>query len=623
MVCRPLAHDRQSQKPRIPYDSKGFAALARARLFYIPFPVDSFVVIRTAVPGLFFLLLTAAACPGTQPMNCSDSDRRNRPHRRHEPRALRLAELDRRLLGVLCAHRVVTQQQLGRLFPDTPERTLRYRTRRLYDLGLAGRSRPYRERGSAPNHHWPTRRADCLLRGDPVPRGGERREPNPVFLAHAAALTELYVALATGAGASGLVLREYRREGEAREAFQHEGKERALAPDALLTFTDAEDRGLLAFVELDLGTMSHARLRQKAELYAAYAASGAWREQHAFQPALLFLTNTSIRAARFLRALAGVLSYGPRRSGRHPFIAAAGGLAWEPQPLLADECLADLDGREGLTLSEVLWAARGPYERARAAQREEREAEEAKLRRLNQNPEALREHLHSHDYRLRTYREALDNEAEQALALLVASTAPPNAEERRALQVVARDLGNSLLDRYPHTTPQPGAPVADELRLLGDYCRASQRSQIETLAARYGQTPSLRRAWRTLHGGRLLDAPAVSILAHEAERDNDHQANQHERQREYMQWREHAAQRRAKEAGRLGRLTHRREDFYPELDRERLQVCTHCRELVYPTHEELHGPGFGSYLPPRTCHYCNSDAQLTPYRPSSSTESEA
>lgn len=207
---------------------------------------------------------------------------------------------------MLCKHRVVTQEQLGRLFPDVPERTLRYRTRRLHEVGLAGRSRPYRERGSAPNHHWLTRRADCVMRGDPAPRGGERRAPNPVFLAHAVALTELYVTLATGADAVGLALEYYGREGEARESFTHMGKERALAPDAMVVLADAEGRKLGAFVEVDLGTMSHARLRQKAELYAAYIASDAWQGRHLFLPALLFLTTTDVRAARFLKALAGM-----------------------------------------------------------------------------------------------------------------------------------------------------------------------------------------------------------------------------------------------------------------------------------------------------------------------------
>src|SRR4029077_4361242 len=139
---------------------------------------------------------------------------------------------DKRVLTALCAHRVVRQDQLARLFPDVPERTLRYRTRRLHDLGPAGRRRPYREHGSAPNHHWPTRRADCLMRGDPAPRGGERKRPNPIFLAHATALTELYVTLATQAPAPGLALQSYPREGQAREPFEHAGKERALAPDA-------------------------------------------------------------------------------------------------------------------------------------------------------------------------------------------------------------------------------------------------------------------------------------------------------------------------------------------------------------------------------------------------------
>ncbi|MGH2741607.1 MAG: hypothetical protein ACRDN8_03795, partial [Thermoleophilaceae bacterium] len=70
---------------------------------------------------------------------------------------------------------------------DVPARTLRYRTRRLHRLGLIGRTGPYRERGSAPYHLWPTRAGDAVARGGAAPRGGERREPSPTFIAHAAA----------------------------------------------------------------------------------------------------------------------------------------------------------------------------------------------------------------------------------------------------------------------------------------------------------------------------------------------------------------------------------------------------------------------------------------------------
>src|SRR6266567_4029534 len=145
-----------------------------------------------------------------------------------------VSELDRQLITALSSQRVVTQTQLERLFSSVPGRTLRYRTERLTELGLLGRSRPYRDKGSAPFHYWPTRVADAFARGEPVPHGGERPEPNPAFLAHAAGLSELYVLLAAQAPAYGLRPRSFQREGDAREPFRADGRARALAPDALI-----------------------------------------------------------------------------------------------------------------------------------------------------------------------------------------------------------------------------------------------------------------------------------------------------------------------------------------------------------------------------------------------------
>jgi hypothetical protein len=54
--------------------------------------------------------------------------------------------------------------------------------------------------------------------GEPPPRGGERREPNPLFLAHAAGLSELYVVLKTGVPEN-IELAGFEREAEARETF--------------------------------------------------------------------------------------------------------------------------------------------------------------------------------------------------------------------------------------------------------------------------------------------------------------------------------------------------------------------------------------------------------------------
>ncbi len=252
-----------------------------------------------------------------------------------------VTDTDRRLLTLLAEQRVLTQTQLERLLADTPARTLRYRTERLTKLGLVGRSRPYRDKGSAPFHYWPTRASDAFARGEPVPRGGERAEPNPQFLHHAERLSELYVLLAVQAPTVGLHLHSFKREGAAREVFRADGRERALAPDALIHLHDESGRGLLAFVELDMGTMSHARLKTKAAGYAAYAAQAAWAESHPFCPCLLFLTTTETRAVVFLNLLNGLLDKHRRYSrsllrrlgrGRHAVLVRGGRLRARPRP---------------------------------------------------------------------------------------------------------------------------------------------------------------------------------------------------------------------------------------------------------------------------------------------------
>ena len=531
-----------------------------------------------------------------------------------------LAEIDQRLLGVLCAHRVVTQAQLARLFPGVPERTLRYRTRRLHQLGLAGRSRPYREQGSAPNHHWPTRRADCLMRWEPTPRGGERKQPNPVFLAHAAALTGLYVTLTTQAADAGLSVQEYRREGDARESFTDTSRERALAPDAMVILVDAEDRKFGAFVEIDLGTMSHTRLRQKAELYAAYATSDAWHGRHLFLPALLFLTTTDARAGKFLKALARALSLGPRRTGRHAFVAGAAGIAWAPHRLLTSPCLADLDADTGLTLLDVLNAARSPYEQQRADQRKQREADDERRRVLRDDPEAMHKHLASYLYALKTsYLQSLNPVEAQAVELLATLTGTPSPEERAALRAIAIDLDGALLEPHAYDLPTLGATVQREISLVTEHYRRSQAEQIKKLAARHGDRPSLRQARDVLRRGGLLDRHALSQLTRNAERDAKSRREQDELRLAYLESREHAARQLARK-GPLGRLTHRAEDFYDQLDRERLLVCRSCGETIYPAHEP---ESYRRSHP--SCHYCRETHGTNPYDPAriASKESEA
>ena len=518
-----------------------------------------------------------------------------------------VAALDLRVLEVVCAHRVVRQDQLARLFPEVPERTLRYRTRRLYDLGLVGRCRPYRERGSAANHHWPTRRGDALVGRDTL-RGGERRQrPNPLFIEHAAALSELYVVLSTQGARAGLRLGEFRREGDARESFEHDGRQRALAPDALIVLADSDERLLGAFVELDLGSMSHTRLTAKAELYASYTRAQAWRGHHPFLPALLFLTTTEQRAVRFLRALEAALG-AKRSTAARELYAAAGALAFDLGGLLDGARLRDMHGREGLGLVEILDAARLPYEHAQEAQGEREQAEERERERLLGDSEALREHLRHHEARLSVYFQALGELGGQAVRLLLSSSTRPDVDERAALTAIARDLDDALLEPGMSVLPSPGASAKVEVRLLCQHYHATQQKLIETLGARHGEGPSVRKARRCLREGRLIERDAFDRLPAAAEKDVDARAQQAQARAAYLKERERAARRLAREAGPLARLTHSAEGFYPKLDRRRLNFCEGCEEIVYPA---TGVPASNEGGP--ACHYCGERHQLTDY----------
>jgi hypothetical protein len=537
-----------------------------------------------------------------------------RPRRRSDPNCA-LADLDHRVLGVLCEHRVVRQDQLGRLFPEVPERTLRYRTRRLHQLGLAGRSRPYRERGSAPNHHWPTRRADALVCGETLPRGGERHVPNPVFLAHAAALTELYVAFATD---SRLALTEFRRE--PREPFSDSRQDRVLAPDALLVFANERQEASSAFVEIDLGTMSHTRLRLKADLYAAFATADAWRERYEFMPALLFLTTTDARASKFLAALRAQLAHRTERQGKSTLlVAAAGELALTPGRMLDQACLTGLDGESRLALIDVLNQARAPFDRAREIAQKRARTIEQKQTRLQEDPLFARECLRRGGAGVDAYLHALDPPGCCAVEMLKASESDPLPQEGEVLLTIARELQDVLIQPGFRQGPPPGQAAKEAIERLVACYRASQSRQIDELDARYGEGPGLRRAHHTLDKDGLIDAGHIRKLPEQARRDAEAWQVQRRCMLAYLQSREQAAHQLVKQTGRLRQLAHSREEFYPRIDREQLRVCGRCKEIVYPEFD----PSKTFHDEPQTaCHYCRGRASLKPYEPNTPIDEE-
>jgi RNase P subunit RPR2 len=504
---------------------------------------------------------------------------------------------------------VLTQTQLASINPETPARTLRYRCARLAREGLAGRSRPYRERGSAPHHFWPTRRGEAIVTGGPPPRGGERREPNPLFLAHAAGLSEIYVALKTTLPAE-VKLARFQREADAREPFTAwaSREKRAIAPDAFIEITEADGGSLLAFIELDMGSMSHRRLKSKAAGYAEWVKVEAWRERHRFCPALLFVTTAEKRARSFLAAM-------EKEAGRDSLLlTCACGLARRLPDCTSKVCwlLSVDEGKQAVDLLTALREARRPFDEEQERVKAERNREDAERERLRSDPEALRSHLRSRSHRDWT-SERLGHPAAAALTSTLEQDDTLDEVEREALLALGAMFADPLrvqLDDRELTT--------DERRAFDALVRhhlARQLDRVKDLAERYGEGPALRMARKRLQGGALLDRDDPSWrLSEEAKRDGNARDKQERLREDYLDWREQRARQLAKAQGIVGRLRRGPESFLDDVDRRALRFCRNCEEVAYPDPERARCERGAHPDVAGRCHFCGAEA-LTKIEP--------
>jgi len=506
-----------------------------------------------------------------------------------------LSDLDHRILDLLSSLRVLTLPQLATISPEIPSRTLRYRTARLAKHGFVGRSRPYRERGSAPHHLWPTRKGEAIAKGDAPPRGGERREPNPLFLTHAAGLSELYVALKTGLP-EGIQLADFEREAEAREPFSTLGREkRAIAPDACIQIADADGKRLIGFVELDLGTMSHRQLKAKAAGYGEYAQLEAWRQRNAYCPPLLFITTSEKRARSFL-------TVSDREIGARMLVACVGLARDLRRCAVAPEWMVS-DGERTTDLLSILRAARRPYDEEEAREEIQRCEEEAQRDRLRSDPESLAERLRG-ELHYGWGSDQLGQPATDALRLsLEGEGSTLNETERAALEAVAGMLAEPIDARLADR--EPTASEREALAALVAHHRAVQLARLEEAAGRFGEGPKVRQRRRWLESGELLNADSLDGLPRDGEQDRECAAEQERLREGYLRWREREAKRLAKLQGFIARHRTGHDAFLAGVDRDALRRCSRCEEIAYPDPERKPRPGGRRHVAGR-CHFCGA-----------------
>jgi hypothetical protein len=98
----------------------------------------------------------------------------------------------------------------------------------------------------------------------------------------------------------------------------------------------------VAFIEVDLASMTQTLLKEKVARYLAYAADRAWEGIHPYCPPMLLLTTTATRAATFTRAAGQLIT---QHEDRLPFedpadvlVVAAGGHVHNPARAITEAC---------------------------------------------------------------------------------------------------------------------------------------------------------------------------------------------------------------------------------------------------------------------------------------------
>lgn len=239
--------------------------------------------------------MDSSSCSSTSPL----------PESRVQDRSLsQLSALDQTVVDLLAEHRVLTTTQLV-VASCSPERTIDYRLSRLLEIGLVARTRPYRDKGSAPYHWWLS--AKGLKRMGEETTSRPPAEPNPLFLAHTTAVAGLWLALTRSPW---LQLDSWLREEAAREEWRPRsaGWGRSLdsyklTPDATAGLTiqvDGRPGRSAIFWEADLATMTQERLLGKLSRYRRYVEDHQWLGHHPHPPVLLMTTTSNARARRFI-----------------------------------------------------------------------------------------------------------------------------------------------------------------------------------------------------------------------------------------------------------------------------------------------------------------------------------
>jgi transcription initiation factor IIE alpha subunit len=477
------------------------------------------------------------------------------------------------LLVLLDQHRVMTTGQLARA-TDTPERTVRFRLDRLHEAGLVAYARPGRERGSAPRHWWLRPTGARLVAGTAAAEG----KPSAMFAAHAAAISEVWLATREHGPAQGIELNCWltdRAGWQEWDAGRYWSRRYRLTPDAVARVTMPDRSPAVAFIEVDLASMTQTLLKEKVARYLSYAADRAWQGIHPYCPPLLLLTTTATRAATFVRAAGQLIDQHERTypldDPADVLVVAACGHVHDPVRAITEACWKVPEAAAAeLTLGELL------SERLEAqAESEDWYAHHDVAARRRADIEVLQD--------LRSFTalaDWLDSEpAAEALRLII-GTAPAtflDTEPDLAGQVIGWGRNRRRVHRSEAREHARAFIAVLEARHTALWAQQARLllSSHEHLAA---PEPGLCRLIATVAAGHLAENAEIDTL--HAAPPRARQQLQHDAYGDYPARRDGAIEAHWAALSRRARRQTSREQLAATHDNEHLIICATC-EIIY------------------------------------------
>ncbi|MCA9904045.1 MAG: replication-relaxation family protein [Anaerolineae bacterium] len=223
-------------------------------------------------------------------MSQEPARRRRVDQRADKPTRMRETENDRAIVQLVFAYRVLSQSQLERLL-GLAQSTVQRLLRRLYDHRYLDRVfLPITRFGSSPALYILDKEGIALLRRMGVEdfTAIPGKDLSSLFLEHTLAINEVRIAIAQACEAHGWTLAQWLTENELKADYDRvyvKGERRsvALVPDSFFSIYVPEKGTTHCFLELDRGTMTLKRFRDKVAAYVSYYKNGGFKQRFGAQ----------------------------------------------------------------------------------------------------------------------------------------------------------------------------------------------------------------------------------------------------------------------------------------------------------------------------------------------------